>query len=316
MSKRNMLSRKGLNKAKHEMIKHVTREFFKCEVEKKKYGEHYIGNNFFEVKVYGREGNETRLKDEEKNINQFSFDKDATTRIIKYRNLCMEKSVVPYMAMISFWNNNVIEFAMASVDDNIKANKSDGVEGEINIKLYGEYLDKLKKTKSIIYRKFHYRGDLIEEIDNKKFNIENVKLMVDELELNKERLKDKKEIEEINEIITKLTSIGISSTEKEMITKGRIGHGRFKDKLIKKECKCNSDEERLDVYNGFLYCPNHDSLYDKGYITFDDKGCIIISKYANLKTLEDMRINKDMRIKIEEEHKVYLEYHRKNVLKK
>ncbi|WP_371121728.1 hypothetical protein [Paenibacillus sp. OK060] len=28
----------------------------------------------------------------------------------------------------------------------------------------------------------------------------------------------------------------------------------------------NSDNERLDKYNGFLFCPAHDSLYDKGYI--------------------------------------------------
>lgn len=34
-------------------------------------------------------------------------------------------------------------------------------------------------------------------------------------------------------------------------------------------------KEKLDVNNGFLMCPNHDRIFDKGYITFDDDGKII-----------------------------------------
>ena len=31
----------------------------------------------------------------------------------------------------------------------------------------------------------------------------------------------------------------------------------------------------LNVDNGFLMCPNHDKLFDKGYITFDNDKIII-----------------------------------------
>ena len=34
--------------------------------------------------------------------------------------------------------------------------------------------------------------------------------------------------------------------------------------------------ERLDVDNGFLFCPSHDQLFDQGWITFDDSGKICL----------------------------------------
>ena len=36
--------------------------------------------------------------------------------------------------------------------------------------------------------------------------------------------------------------------------------------------------EKLDIENGFLMCPNHDKLFDQGWITFSDDGEIIISE--------------------------------------
>jgi len=39
--------------------------------------------------------------------------------------------------------------------------------------------------------------------------------------------------------------------------------------------------ERLDLNNGFLLCPNHDHLFDKDYINFDNKGHIMISPQLN-----------------------------------
>ena len=36
--------------------------------------------------------------------------------------------------------------------------------------------------------------------------------------------------------------------------------------------------EKLDIHNGLLMCPNHDKLFDRGYISFDDTGRILISE--------------------------------------
>lgn len=45
---------------------------------------------------------------------------------------------------------------------------------------------------------------------------------------------------------------------------------------IKPWAKSNS-EEKLDVNNGLLLCPNHDKLFDGGWISFNDDGHILIS---------------------------------------
>ena len=44
---------------------------------------------------------------------------------------------------------------------------------------------------------------------------------------------------------------------------------------------CITDEERLDVFNGFLLSANLDALFDKCLITFDDQGKIVIASRIN-----------------------------------
>lgn len=76
----------------------------------------------------------------------------------------------------------------------------------------------------------------------------------------------------------------------------------------------NSTNDRLDVYNGFLLLPNLDKLFDKGYISFDDEGKIMISDELN--NFEELGINKAMKIEIENKHKKYLLFHRENIFQK
>ncbi|MEG3057297.1 MAG: HNH endonuclease signature motif containing protein [Methanoculleus sp.] len=90
----------------------------------------------------------------------------------------------------------------------------------------------------------------------------------------------------------------LSSTERESLILSRIGQGEFRSGLISywKRCAvtgCDSiallrashikpwrdsdNAERLDAYNGLLLAPNLDSAFDKGYISFDDSGEMLIS---------------------------------------
>lgn len=46
---------------------------------------------------------------------------------------------------------------------------------------------------------------------------------------------------------------------------------------IKPWAKCESDEQRLDVFNGLLLAPHIDALFDGGWISFSDKGNLLIS---------------------------------------
>lgn len=72
----------------------------------------------------------------------------------------------------------------------------------------------------------------------------------------------------------------------------------------------STPDEKLNPFNGFLLCPNHDSLFDKHLISFKDNGEIILSKRLSEKEQELLNINKDIVINIEEENKKFLKEHR------
>lgn len=126
----------------------------------------------------------------------------------------------------------------------------------------------------------------------------------------------------------------IMETEKEQIIKSRIGQSAFKKALLAVEKKCNlcgvSDErflvashikpwsqsnnqERLDINNGLLLCPNHDALFDKGYISFDEDGTIMISDSLDVDTKIFMNVNESMNISMNENQQVYMKWHRENI---
>lgn len=60
----------------------------------------------------------------------------------------------------------------------------------------------------------------------------------------------------------------------------------------------------------FLFCPNHDKAFDKGYISFDNEGNILISEELNEVNKRFLNIYEDMKIELTDENKQYLQYHR------
>ena len=81
--------------------------------------------------------------------------------------------------------------------------------------------------------------------------------------------------------------------EKDVITKARINQSIYRDMLLNKHKKCclcgvsdrrmliashiklwsrSESEEKIDVYNGLLLCPNHDKLFDSGLLHLTIKG--------------------------------------------
>lgn len=83
---------------------------------------------------------------------------------------------------------------------------------------------------------------------------------------------------------------------------------------------CAHIYEAIDHDNGLLLCRNHDYLFDQGYITFDDKGYIIIAK--QLLTKDNMEssfaIYKNYRLPeryLTKNRKLFLAYHREHIFK-
>lgn len=84
---------------------------------------------------------------------------------------------------------------------------------------------------------------------------------------------------------------------------------------------CAHIYEAIDHNNGLLLCRNHDYLFDQGYISFDDKGYIIICKQLlDHKNMEkSFGIFKNFQLPLEfltENRKLFLKYHREFIFKK
>ena len=128
--------------------------------------------------------------------------------------------------------------------------------------------------------------------------------------------------------------------EKETLIKARVNQNEFRSLMLKKYhsacclsmcsvhtpemliashikpwCCCNSNE-KVSPYNGLLLCPNHDHLFDKGYISFSDSGRILISSLLDNDNRMFLNIMDTMTIDITEEMLPFLHYHRENIFRK
>jgi putative restriction endonuclease len=75
--------------------------------------------------------------------------------------------------------------------------------------------------------------------------------------------------------------------------------------------ECQTDAERLDVYNGFLLTANLDALFDRFLISFDEAGRIIISKAITDSQRDLLNIHEGMQLRwTSKEHESYLKFHR------
>lgn len=122
-------------------------------------------------------------------------------------------------------------------------------------------------------------------------------------------------------------------TEREAIVKSRIGQGKFRDGVFKVwggicpvtnidipelliashilPWQLSNDNEKLDKFNGLPLSPSIDKLFDKGYVSFSDKGCLLVSENLPDYVLERLGINSEIKLAgLKKEHLYYLERHR------
>jgi putative restriction endonuclease len=80
----------------------------------------------------------------------------------------------------------------------------------------------------------------------------------------------------------------------------------------------STNEERLDGENGLLLTPTIDHLFDKGFISFEDKGDLIVSPVVDQPSLVKMGIDPKEKMNVgvfSEGQRSFLDYHRENVLR-
>ncbi len=85
---------------------------------------------------------------------------------------------------------------------------------------------------------------------------------------------------------------------------------------IKPWAHCTTDAERLDVFNGILLSPSLDAGFDGGFISFDDRGALILSDNLNAAACAVLGLAPAMRLRsISDSHRLYLKWHRDRVFK-
>lgn len=77
---------------------------------------------------------------------------------------------------------------------------------------------------------------------------------------------------------------------------------------------CASDEERLNVFNGFLLCAHLDALFDRGLMTFDEMGTAVFSPTIDVTTRELLNLPSGRKLRwLATEHGAFLRWHRERV---
>lgn len=137
-----------------------------------------------------------------------------------------------------------------------------------------------------------------------------------------------------------LSDTEASRTEVERLVKQRVGQDTFREAMMdywggacavtgiaipevlrashaKPWADCATDEERLDVFNGFLLTANLDALFDRGLITFSDSGIVQMSSRLQARERSALQLTAEIRLRwCAPHHLPYLVWHRDNVFKK
>lgn len=90
--------------------------------------------------------------------------------------------------------------------------------------------------------------------------------------------------------------------------------GLLRASHIKPWAACASDEERLDVYNGLLLAPHLDALFDGGWISFTDKGAVLLTPALHESARKAVSASLQWQATgLLPSHAPYLAYHRQHV---
>jgi putative restriction endonuclease len=130
-----------------------------------------------------------------------------------------------------------------------------------------------------------------------------------------------------------------TTTEAERLVVQRVGQDVFRDGLIdywegrcaltgldvvellrashiKPWADCDTDAERLDVFNGVLLAPHLDAAFDQGFLTLDDEGRVVFAAALDPMARAALGVVDPLRLaRITDAHRAYLTWHREHVFR-
>ena len=122
-------------------------------------------------------------------------------------------------------------------------------------------------------------------------------------------------------------------TKKLELRKARVGQGKYRRQLLElcpfcpittisddrlltashiKPWSKSNNEEKIDPYNGFMFTPTIDRLFDRGYISFTNDKKIILSPFISKMTYAKLNLKngKTFHLLPTDGRELYLEHHR------
>lgn len=84
---------------------------------------------------------------------------------------------------------------------------------------------------------------------------------------------------------------------------------------IKPWSACDTDAERLDVFNGLLLAPQLDAAFDAGFLTFSTSGRVVTSHRLSGPDIAALGLAASAEISLDERHQSYMEFHRTRVFR-
>ncbi len=126
--------------------------------------------------------------------------------------------------------------------------------------------------------------------------------------------------------------------EKRVLSRARVGQGKYREKLLELCPFCpitmvgddriliashikpwvkSDDKEKTDPYNGFMFTPTFDFLFDRGFLSFTDDKKSMLSPFLSKMTYSKLGISdgKVYPLLPTEGREYYLDYHRKEIFK-
>ncbi|ESZ70320.1 hypothetical protein X727_12455 [Mesorhizobium sp. L103C119B0] len=127
-------------------------------------------------------------------------------------------------------------------------------------------------------------------------------------------------------------------TTREALVKARVGQGRWRRDLLRhwsgkcavtglevegllrashiKPWRDSDNRERLDVFNGFMFAPAYDAVFDLGLITFENDGSIVLSDRLPANQLVAAGISELAALtSLVDQQRAYLAHHRGSVFR-
>lgn len=140
--------------------------------------------------------------------------------------------------------------------------------------------------------------------------------------------------------IEEIESSSLTEKKKANLKTARIGQGKYREALFEEIPFCpftkinderlliashikpwvqSNNKEKIDPKNGITLSPTYDVLFDRGFISFEDDGSLLVSPFISPMNQKRLDIKEGKKIQVslflDDKRKFYLKYHRNNIFK-